>query len=91
MTLADFPGVLKSPIRTEWLHWDSKLKSSLLNSNVSKDHLTVIVVDTKELKLLGAPSYQPGTDRNSEDIIAELTTILLNEWNCEPPRTQSST
>ena len=47
--------------------------------------------DTKELKLLGVPSYQLGTDRKSGDIIAELTTNLLNEWDCKPARTQSST
>ena len=73
------------------LHWESKLISSLLNSNVSEERLTAIVGGTKELKFLGVPPYQPDTDRKSGDIIAELTTNLLNELDCKPARTQSST
>ena len=40
---------------------DSKLISSLSNSNVSEECLTVTVGGKKELKLIGVPSNQPGT------------------------------
>ena len=64
------------------LHWDSKLMPSLSNPAVSEERLTVVVGDTRELKLLGVPSYKSGTDRRCGDIIAELTINLLTSWNC---------
>lgn len=64
------------------LHWDSKLMSSLSNQNITEERLTVVVGNATELKLLGVPSYQPGTDRKSGDIIADLTVGLLSSWQC---------
>jgi len=63
------------------LHWDSKLMSSLTNRNVTQERLTVVVGDALELKLLGVPAYEPGTDRKSGDII-DLTIDLLLSWHC---------
>lgn len=75
--------------RDEWvapklatLHWDSKLMSSLENRNISEERLTVVVGNSVELKILGVPAYQPGTDRKSGDIIADLTVDLLSTWHC---------
>jgi hypothetical protein len=70
------------PPKLATLHWDSKLMPTLSNSNVLVERLTVVVGNTLELKLLGVPSYQPGTDRKSGDIIADLTCNLLSSWNC---------
>lgn len=64
------------------LHWDSKLLASLTNQNITEERLSVIVGTSNELKLLGVPSYQPGTDRKSGDIIAQLTVNLLESWKC---------
>ena len=64
------------------LHWDSKLMPSLTNKNISEERLSVLVGNSNELKLLGVPAYQPGTDRKSGDIIAELTVNLLSSWKC---------
>jgi hypothetical protein len=64
------------------LHWDSKLMPTLANSNVHEERLTVVVGNVHVLKLLGVPSYLPGTDRKSGDIIADLTMDLLKSWNC---------
>ena len=64
------------------LHWDSKLLPSLCNPNVNEERLTIVVGDKNEMKLLGVPSYQPGTDKKSGQIIMELTTKLLESWHC---------
>lgn len=64
------------------LHWDSKLMASLSNQNITEERLTVVVGTSRDLKLLGVPGYQPGTDRKSGDIIADLTLKLLLSWNC---------
>lgn len=64
------------------LHWDSKLMGSLSNQNVTEERLTVVVGTSLDLKLLGVPAYQPGTDRKSGDIIADLTSELLLSWKC---------
>lgn len=80
---------IDSSLRENWvapmlatLHWDSKLMSSLSNQNVNEERLTVVVGNQRDLKLLGVPSYQPGSDRKSGDIIAELTVDLLESWGC---------
>ena len=64
------------------LHWDSKLLPTLSNQNVSEERLTVAVGTREDTKLLGVPSYQPGTDKKSGEIIAQLTTELLDSWGC---------
>lgn len=64
------------------LHWDSKLMPALTNANIQEERLTVVVGNAHILKLLGVPSYLPGTDRKSGDIIADLTVDLLKTWNC---------
>jgi hypothetical protein len=64
------------------LHLDSKLMSTLSNAVVSEERLTVVVGNSQELKLLGVPSYKPGTDRKCGEIIADLTCGLLTSWNC---------
>lgn len=80
---------LANATREQWvapkfatLHWDSKLMPSLSNQNVTEERLTVVVGTSLDLKLLGVPAYQPGTDRKSGDIIADLTSELLLSWNC---------
>jgi len=64
------------------LHWDSELMPTMSNANTSEERLTVVVGDTRELKLLGVPAYKSGSDRRCGDIIAELTTKLLTSWHC---------
>lgn len=64
------------------LHWDSKLMPSLSNENICEERLTVVVGNAHEFKLLGVPAYKPGSDRNSGDIIADLTIDLLFSWKC---------
>jgi len=80
---------LSQAAREEWvapklatLHWDSKLMASLSNPNITEERLTVVVGTSLNLKLLGVPAYQPGTNRKSGDIIANLTLNLLHSWNC---------
>ena len=51
---------------------------SLINQKISEERLTVVVGNALELKLLGVPAYQPGTDRKSGDIIADLTVGFLS-------------
>lgn len=64
------------------LHWDSKLMPSMANKNISEERLSVLVGTASEIKLLGVPAYEPGKDRKSGDIIADLTVDLLKSWNC---------
>lgn len=75
--------------REEWdppklcsLHWDSKLLPSLTNQYNNEERLAVAVGDINDIKLLGVPRYKPGTNRNSGEIITELTFDLLQAWNC---------
>lgn len=68
--------------RLATLHWDSKLIPTLSNRNISEERLTVIVGTAHEVKLLGVPSYQPGTDTKSGQIISDLTCELLGSWGC---------
>ena len=70
-------------IREQWvspkmatLDWDSKLMPALSNQIILEEHLTVVVGNALELKLLGVPAYKPGTDRKSGDIIADITIDL---------------
>lgn len=65
------------------LHWDSKLIPSLTNKYVSSERVAVLVGTNERLKLLGVPSYQPGTDRKTGEIIAQLTEQLLTSWSCK--------
>ena len=55
---------------------------SLTDQNTSEERLTVAVGNNHDMKLLGAPSYQPGTERKSGDINSELTMNLLQTWYC---------
>lgn len=55
------------------LHWDSKLMSQTTDQNILKEHLTVVVETADQLKLLGVPKYQPGTDQSTGEITAKLT------------------
>ena len=77
-------GVMREWHRPELatLHWDSKLNESLANKDVLEERLTVLVGTADDVKLLGIPSYQPGTDKRCGDIIAGLTTNLLETWDC---------
>lgn len=70
------------PPKLASLHWDSKLLQSLSNQNVTEERLTIAMGTTDQIKLLGVPSYKPGTDRKSGDIIAGLTMDLLESWHC---------
>lgn len=82
-------GEIAKSIREQWyppeyisLHWDSKLLHTLEDKNVNEERLTVAVGDVNEIKLLGVPSYQPGTGRHCGEIITEKSMELLNLWNC---------
>ena len=55
---------------------------SLSSKSISVKRLTVVVGNTHELKLLGVPAYQPGTDRKAGDIQADLTVDLLTLPKC---------
>src|SRR3954471_18509945 len=59
-----------------------KKMPSLTNKNITQERLAVLVGKANEMKFLGVPSYAPGTDRKSGDIIAELTVGLLRSWQC---------
>ena len=61
------------------LHWDSKLMSSLENRNISQERLTVVVRNNVGLKLLGVPSYKPGTDCKSGNC-AERSVKLSSDF-----------
>jgi len=81
---------IATAVREEWkpptyvsLHWDSKLIGTLADKNVKEERLTVAVGDKNEIKLLGVPAYQPGTDRRSGEIITEKSMELLKLWDCE--------
>ena len=50
--------------------------------NTPEERLVVAVGDNENIKILGVPAYQPGTDQRSGDIIAEATMKLLRSWNC---------
>lgn len=64
------------------LHWDSKLTPSVTAPNESEERLTVSVGNINDVKLLGVPSYKPGSGRGSGIIVSELAINLLEEWNC---------
>lgn len=75
-------------IQTSWippkfasLHWDSKLVIDK-SKNKSEERLAIAVGNNIDIKLLGVPSYQPGTDQGAGDIIASATVQLLQSWNC---------
>ena len=55
---------------------------TLQNPRVCEERLTVIVGDTKQMKLLGVPNFLKGPDQSCKEIIAELTMNLMNKWNC---------
>lgn len=70
------------PPKYATLHWDSKIMPSLTNQHVKEERLTVVVGNNNEIKFLGVPAYQLGTDERSGDIIANHTVRLLAYWHC---------
>lgn len=62
------------------LHWDSKLMNTLTNQDIPEERLTVAVSGSEEVKLLGVPAYQPGTNRKTGEIISQLTLELMRSW-----------
>ena len=58
------------------------MTSNLKNHCVTDERLTVILGDSKKLKLLGVPSYFKATNQSCGEIIAELTMKLMTEWHC---------
>ena len=82
-------GDVAHTIREEWsppglasLHWDSKLMPSLTDSHIREERLTVVVGDNFDMKLLGTPCYQPGSNVSAGELIASRTMDLLHEWHC---------
>ena len=71
-----------SPPGLTTLHWDSKLMPSLTDNHRREERLTVVVGDNVDLKLLGTPSYQPGSNVSAGELIASHTMELLHEWHC---------
>lgn len=71
-----------SPPGLATLHWDSKLMPSLTDKHHREERLTVVVGNDVDLKLLGTPSYQPGSNVSAGELIASHTMELLNEWHC---------
>ena len=69
------------PPRYASLHWDSKLMMSQTTRDL-QERLVVSVGDNTNVKVLGVPAYQPGTDQRSGDIIIRATMQLLQSWNC---------
>ena len=64
------------------LHLDSKMAGKMQNPNEKEERLTVAVGNKKEVKLLGVPSYTPGSGLKSGEIISSLTVNLLQSWKC---------
>ena len=64
------------------VHWDSKLTLSVMTPNKSEERLAVSVGNSHDSKLLGVPSYTPGSGQSCGSIISELTCNLLEEWKC---------
>ena len=71
-----------SPPGLTTLHWDSKLMPSLTDNHRREERLTVVVGDNVDLKLLGTPSIQPGSNVSAGELIASHTMELLHEWHC---------
>ena len=74
-------------VKQEWscpepacLHWDSKLNKDLNNPYIKVERLSILVGNRDDLKFLGAPSYMPGTDEKSGEIISRETMAILNAW-----------
>lgn len=81
-TIASSSKEMWVPPKLASLHWDSKIMSSLTYQNDLEERLSISVGNANETKLLGVPSYKPGTDRRSGQIISELTVNLLHSWHC---------
>lgn len=64
------------------LHWDSKMLSTLTNKYETEERLTIAIGTEDEIKLLGVPSYTPGTDQHAGDIITQKVAQLLSDWDC---------
>ena len=71
-----------TPPKYASLHWDSKLLPKLTDKYTTEERLTVAVGTQDEIKLLGVPCYEPGTDQHTGDIITQKTAELLAQWNC---------
>ena len=66
-----------TPPKYASLHWDSKLLPKLADKYTIEERLTVAVGTQDEIKLLGVPCYEPGTDQHMGDIITQKTAELL--------------
>ncbi|KAK6181886.1 hypothetical protein SNE40_009664 [Patella caerulea] len=64
------------------IHWDGKSLPTLQDKYEHEERLAVAVGDSDELKLLGIPAYQSGTDERAGEIISRLTSELLKAWQC---------
>ncbi|KAK6183334.1 hypothetical protein SNE40_010835 [Patella caerulea] len=64
------------------IHWDGKSLPTLQDKYEHEERLAVAVGNSDELKLLGIPAYQSGTDERAGEIISRLTSELLKAWQC---------
>ena len=49
---------------------------------MKEERLTVAVGDSEQMKVLGVPSYHPGGDKSSGEIVSRLSFDLLTKWGC---------
>ena len=64
------------------LHWDGKSLESLSNQYVRQERLGIAVGDCCDVKLLGVPAYETGTDEYAGHLILSKSCELLKEWGC---------
>lgn len=81
--------IIADKVKSQWqvpdlitLHWDSKLMPRLTDANIVVERLAVVVGDSDQLKLLGVPQYEPGTDQSTGELVSKATCELLQEWKC---------
>ena len=54
----------------------------VLTKQTKEERLVVAIGSNIQVKIFGVPSYKPGTDQRSGDIIAQALVQLLDSWKC---------
>ena len=70
------------PPKIASLHWDGKQLNTLTNQYEKEERLGILVGDSRDMKLLGIPSYK-SSDLRAGEIISQRTGELVRSWQCE--------